>query len=236
MISQSDLYRSQLEELDKEALITIVLAVQQQVGELQQTVAVQAAEIQSLWDQVAKNSRNSGKPPSSDGLKKPRTRNLRHKTGRRSGGQEGHRGHTLEMVEQPDHVELHQVSQCLGCAAVQYGPRIKAQASYLNNYQLIPWARTCELLGDFHGHAPAEALVLDANAAVVDGIEPSLDVTQQQVIASDVVHFDESGLRVEGQLNWLHVACTDQLTYYSVHPKRGQDGVKAMGSLSSNGQ
>ena len=40
---------------------------------------------------------------------------------------------------------------------VQYGSRIKAQVSYLNNYQLIPWARTCELLGDFYGHTPAEA-------------------------------------------------------------------------------
>ena len=96
---------------------------------------------------------------------------------------------------------------------VQYGPRIKAQAAYLNNYQLIPLARTCEMLGDFYGHTPAEALVLEANAAVVGGIESSLDTVKQQLIASDVVHFDESGLRVEGQLNWLHVASTDYLTY-----------------------
>jgi transposase len=87
------------------------------------------------------------------------------------------------------------------------------------------------LLGDFYGHAPAEALVQKANAAVVDGIVPSLEVTKQQLIGSDVVHFDESGLRVEAQLNWLHVASTDYLTYYTVHPIRGQDGMKAMGIL-----
>jgi transposase len=62
------------------------------------------------------------------------------------------------------------------------------------------------LLGDFYGHAPAEALILDANAALVDQIEPSLEATWQQLIASPVLHFDESGLRVEGKLNWLHVA------------------------------
>ena len=284
MTSQLGLDRSQLEKLDKEALISIILVLQQQVKELQQTVAAQAAEIQKLRDQLAKNSRNSGKPPSSDGLKKPRPRNLRKKTGRRSGGQKGHKGHTLEMAEKPDHIEIHPVSQCPHCAAdlgavgpcglerrqvfdippmrievtehqaeikvcsqcgnevkgdfpaevtqpVQYGPRIKAQASYLNNYQLIPWARTCELLGDFYGHAPAEALVQEANAAVVDGIAPSLEATKQQLIGSDVVHFDESGLRVEVQLDWLHVASTDYLTYYNVHPKRGQDGMKAMGIL-----
>ena len=284
MSSQLDLDRSQLEKLDKEALISIILVLQQQVKELQQTVAAQAAEIQKLRDQLAKNSRNSGKPPSSDGLKKPRPRNLRKKTGRRSGGQKGHKGHTLKMSEKPDHIEVHPVSQCPHCATdlgavepcglerrqvfdippvrvevtehqaeikvcsqcgkevkgdfpaevtqpVQYGPRIKAQASYLNNYQLIPWARTCELLGDFYGHAPAEALVQEANAAVVDGIAPSLEATKQQLIGSDVVHFDESGLRVEAQLNWLHVASTDYLTFYNVHPKRGQDGMKAMGVL-----
>ena len=116
MTSQLDLDRSQLEQLDKEALISIILTLRQQVRELQQTVAAQADEIQKLRDQLAKNSRNSGKPPSSDGLKKPRPHNLRKKTGRRSGGQKGHKGHTLGMVEQPDHVQVHQVSRCPHCA------------------------------------------------------------------------------------------------------------------------
>jgi len=258
-----------------------------QLQQLRQTVAEQAVVIQSLRDQLARNSRNSGQPPSSDGLRKPRTRSLRKKKGRRSGGQKGHKGHTLKMVEQPDHVRVHEVSTCPHCATdlrsvepckqerrqvfdippvqvqvtehqaevkvcptcgeqakgefpaqvtqpVQYGPRLQAQASYLNTYQLIPWARTCELLGDFYGHMPAEAIVLVSNATVVDRIEPSLDRIKKQLMAADVAHFDESGLRVEGQLNWLHVASTDHLTYYNVHPKRGQDGMKAAGILSSH--
>jgi len=277
MMLQLDFDHNQLEKLDKEALISIILTLQRATTE-------QAAEIQRLRDQLAKNSRNSSQPPSSDGLKKPRTSNLRRKTSRRSGGQKGHPGHTLEMVEQPVHIQVHKVSACPQCAAdlqaiepcgrerrqvfdipavrievsehqaeikvcprcgvqvkanfpaevrqpVQYGARLKAQASYLNNYQLIPLARTCELLGDFYGHAPTEALVLDANAEVVDQIRPSLDAIQQQLIASDVVHFDESGLRVEGRLNWLHVASTDCLTYYGAHSKRGEDGMRAIGIL-----
>jgi hypothetical protein len=86
MTSQFEFDGDQLEKVDKEDLILIILALQEQVQELQQTVAKQGAEIRKLRDQLAKNSRNIGKPPSSDGLKKPRTRNLRRKTGRRSGG------------------------------------------------------------------------------------------------------------------------------------------------------
>ena len=93
----------QLAELDKEILIAIIMALQQQLAE-------QAALIQELRDQLAKNSRNSSKPPSSDGLKKPRTRSLRKRTGRQSGGQLGHQGCTLEMVEEPDHIVSHPVS------------------------------------------------------------------------------------------------------------------------------
>jgi transposase len=277
MMSPLEIDGNQLAELDKEALISIVLT-------LRQTVAEQATVIQSLRDQLAKNSQNSGRPPSSDGLKKPRTRSLRKKNGRRSGGQKGHEGHTLKMVKQPDHIRVHRVSACPHCATdlqsvesckqerrqvfdvppvqvevtehqaevkvcptcgeqvkgafpaevtqpVQYGPRLQAQATYLNTYQLIPWARTCELLGDFYGHRPAEAIVLASNTTVVECIEPSLEAIKEQLIAADVAHFDESGLRVEGQLNWLHVASTDHLTNYDVHPKRGQDGMKAAGIL-----
>jgi len=73
--------------------------------------------------------------------------------------------------------------------------------------------------------------VLDANAEVVAQIVPSLEVIRQQLIGSEVVRFDEIGLRVEGKLNWLHVASTDTLTYYGVQPKRGKEGMNAIGIL-----
>ena len=112
---------------------------------------------------------------------------------------------------------------------VQYGPRIKAQISYLNNYQLIPWARTCELLGDFYGHTPAEGLVLGANAAVVEQ-RAQLECHLAATPRSGVTHFDESGLRVEGHLNWLHVASTTPSPTSSASQAR-PGSMKALGIL-----
>ncbi len=65
--------------------------------------------VQALEDRVAKNSQNSGKPPSSDGLNKPAPKSRRKRHGRKSGGQAGHVGYTLKAVSKPDYVKVHSV-------------------------------------------------------------------------------------------------------------------------------
>jgi transposase len=80
------------------------------------TISQLVERIQKIEDQLAKNSSNSGKPPSSDGLKK-KTKSLRHKSGKNSGGQPGHKGHTLKSTEEPDHIEIHTVECCQYCQA-----------------------------------------------------------------------------------------------------------------------
>ena len=79
-------------------------------------VAALAATVEELQGQLAKNSRNSSKPPSSDGLNKPQPKSLRTPGEEPTGGQKGHIGHTLERVEQPDRIEMHgPASHCDAC-------------------------------------------------------------------------------------------------------------------------
>lgn len=82
-----------------------------------QTVGHLASRVQALEDQVSKNSRNSGKPPSSDGLSRPAPKSLRKRHGRKTGGQPGHEGSTLIAVAHPDHIHVHPVKQCHCCQA-----------------------------------------------------------------------------------------------------------------------
>jgi transposase len=83
---------------------------------LREQVAALLARVQELEGQRAKDSHNSSKPPSSDGLAR-KTRSLRQRSGRRPGGQPGHRGSTLALVEAPDRVVVHRPAACAHCQA-----------------------------------------------------------------------------------------------------------------------
>jgi transposase len=85
------------------------------VAELGAGLALAHERIAELEAQLGMNSRNSSKPPSSDGLAKPAPKSLRRRSGRRPGGQKGHPGSTLEMVARPDEVVVHEPPECRGC-------------------------------------------------------------------------------------------------------------------------
>ena len=81
----------------------------------QTTILILAERIQKLEDQLAKNSSNSRKPPSSNRYDRPAPRSLRKRSRRKSGGQAGHRGETLKAVEKPDRLKVHRVNSCAYC-------------------------------------------------------------------------------------------------------------------------
>jgi transposase len=88
-----------------------------QLATAREELARAQARIAELEAQAGKNSRNSSKPPSSDGLDKPapKPKSLRKKAGRKPGGQDGHQGRTLRQVADPDHEVAHEPGCCVGC-------------------------------------------------------------------------------------------------------------------------
>src|SRR3954463_5630078 len=81
-------------------------------------IAEQDARIAELKRQLAASSRNSSKPPASDGLDKPAPKSLRGRSGRKPGGQPGREGRTLRQVAVPDEVVVHQPGACRGCGGM----------------------------------------------------------------------------------------------------------------------
>ena len=105
--------------MTRDEAIAIYNTGQEFVIELLQNLSAEneglKTRVQQLENQCAKDSHNSSKPPSSDGLKKKKTTTLRTFSSRSVGGQQGHNGQTLQKVEHPDHQEIHRVDGNCSC-------------------------------------------------------------------------------------------------------------------------
>ena len=99
-------------------LAALVVEQARVIEELRARVAALEAENAELKRRFGMNSTNSSKPPSSDSpFTKPAPRSLRRASGRRPGGQPGHPGSTLAMVDNPNQRRRHEPGPCTGCGA-----------------------------------------------------------------------------------------------------------------------
>lgn len=263
---------SDLSHEQKDALIRVLFEKVQQL----------TARLEELEARLSKDSHNSGKPPSSDGLAK-RTRSLREPSGKKPGGQAGHQGKTLKRAQHVDIVVEHPLPQHCACGAslnaakaqvherrqvfdipvaryqvtehrtrqlrctcgqvhqslfpedvteaVQYGPNVRALAVHLTHGQLLPVARSAQLITELFGLHLSAATVYACIDEASERLRPQVDHIAQALITVPVAHADESGLRVAARLHWLHTVASRTLTWYGVHAKRGMPAIEEHGIL-----
>jgi len=273
-----DLSRISIEQ--KDALIRFLFG---EVNRLSAQVTALSSQVMELKARQNKNSHNSSKPPSTDGLTK-KTQSLREASGKKPGGQPGHKGSTLKRVATPTQVIVHKLpAQCDRChcalvpehaqvahrrqvfdvpvtaldviehrtlaltchcgqhhasefpanvtEAAQYGPNLRALGVHLTQVQLLPFARASQLIGELYkvtvSPGTLVAWVRQAHAA----LQATADDIAEHLVGAPVVHADESGLRVQGKLHWLHVVASQTHTWYGIHGKRGMEAIGAHGIL-----
>lgn len=116
-------------------------------------------------------------------------------------------------------------------APAQYGPRVRALGIYLVSYQHLPYKRAARLLSDWVGMPISTGTLAAFIARGAEDLQPFLDEVHAQIIQAPVAHFDETGARAEGKLRWLFSASTEHATFFSLHDKRGFDGLDHGGVL-----
>lgn len=103
---------------------------------------------------------------------------------------------------------------------MQYGPKIKAQAIYLNTQHYIPEDRLQIIFKDFYNAKIATATLVKFGTDLSYRLVGFCDFVLDKIKQATLKHMDETGYRINGKLNWLHVASNDKLTYYHHSEKR----------------
>ena len=117
-------------------------------------------------------------------------------------------------------------------APAQYGASVKAMAVHLNQYHLVPLARTAALMQDCYGAGLSQASIQSFAQQAAFALNPTVQAIAQAVQGSAVVNADETGIRIQGKLHWLHCAVTQTLTWLAPHAKRGTVAFEALGLLA----
>src|SRR4051812_30147100 len=116
-------------------------------------------------------------------------------------------------------------------APVAYGPPAAAIAVYLCLGQYLPVERTAGLLAELFGTPMATGTVAAWTHRAAAGLEPFTAAARAALAEAELVHADETGLRVAGRLHWLHVATNSRFTALFCHRRRGKQAIDAAGVL-----
>ena len=267
--------REKLQELPKDEIIEILLAVLDIVKQ-------QAEKIAELESRLNQNSKNSSKPPSSDGFNKPQS--LRERSMKKPGGQKGHKGNGLKIEREPDNVIEVQPIECPECTqglinqpmfhsntkyvydveikvvlnkyeiqeticpncgvtvvgqppedckgTINYSSMIRALSIVMTNYGNVSIDKTHKILNDLLGVPISSGTVKNIQSQFAQKTVSTIEEIKQKLHESPVLNVDETGARVAGSTQWMHVVSNSKYTLVSVHKKRGKEGSEASGVLT----
>jgi transposase len=116
-----------------------------------------------------------------------------------------------------------------------YGPNLRALAAYLVVFQHLPVARAAQLIADLTGARPSTGWISSVLATVAAVLVDVDKLIKTLLTLAHVLHVDETSANINGARWWLHVASTDTLTAYHLHPSRGRAAVSEFGVLPAFG-
>jgi transposase len=115
--------------------------------------------------------------------------------------------------------------------AVQYGERIKSLAVMLNVEYRLPLEQIKKLMSQLFGSSFNQSTVLHVLRECFVNLESVEEQIKGEILAGETAHFDETGVRVEGKLKWMHVASNRGWTHLFVHLKRGSEALSSEKSV-----
>ncbi|MBE2930814.1 IS66 family transposase [Anoxybacillus flavithermus] len=127
----------------------------------------------------------------------------------------------VQQAEFPAHVTNH----------VQYGPRLTALVVYLHHIQLIPYKRLSDTIEALYQHSISTGTLANMVKRGREALESNMDIIEDALLESNILHVDETSLRINGKLAWVHVACTSRYTYLASHASRGKKATDEIGIL-----
>ena len=180
-----------------DSLNATINAQTQLIAQLNQT-------IQELKEQLNKNSKNSSKPPSSDGFKKPAPKSLRKPSGKKAGGQNGHQALELPICMLYGDTRRGTFPSDVK-AAVQYGENLQSLAVALNTVGAVSIKRTHEILSRVFNIPIATGTISSMVKRCADSLSETVGKIKDKMIGSALGHFDETGTRVDKKLWCAHL-------------------------------
>lgn len=114
---------------------------------------------------------------------------------------------------------------------VSYGTLIQSLVILIKDYQFIPYERICEFMRDVFGIELSQGSIANFENRCADNLSDYYNELAEQARQAEILHADETGIRLTGSLFWLHVYSNDFFTFYAYHKNRGKKAIDAIGIL-----